>query len=109
MLVALIGEEMFHEMGVANEISHGLEGLIGKDGADTEQQYWALDGLVFADMKLGHMDRAAHRLDAMERLIDSGALGEANEINRVSGRSPELKCAAPGDVTSNSRWPCTDI
>jgi len=76
MLVALIGEEMFHEMGVATEIWHGLEGLVAKDGSDPEQQYWALDGLVFSDMKLGYMDRVVPRLDAMERLIDSGALGE---------------------------------
>lgn len=75
-LVALIGEEMFHEMGVAAEIWHGLEGLVVKDGSDPEQQYWALDGLVFSDMKLGHMDHVAPRLDAMERLINSGTLGE---------------------------------
>lgn len=75
-LVALIGEEMFHEMGVAAEIWHGLEGLVARDGADPEQQYWALDGLVFSYMKLGYMDRVAPRLQAMERLIDSGALGE---------------------------------
>lgn len=75
-LVALIGEEMFHEMGVATEIWYGLEALVAKDGTDPEQQYWALDGLVFSDMKLGNMDRLAHRLVAMERLIDSGALGE---------------------------------
>lgn len=75
-LVALIGEEMFHEMGVATEIWHGLEGLVAKEGSDPEQQYWALDGLVFSYMKLGYMDRVAPRLDAMERLIDSGALGE---------------------------------
>ena len=75
-LVALIGEEMFHEMGVSAEVWYGLEGLVAKAGSDPEQQYWALDGLVFSDMKLGYMDRVAPRLDAMERLIDSGALGE---------------------------------
>jgi hypothetical protein len=75
-LVGLIGEEMFHEMGVAAEIWHGFEGLVAKDGSDPEQQYWALDGLVFSDMKLGQMDRVAPRLDAMKLLIDSGVLGE---------------------------------
>lgn len=67
---------MFHEMGVAAEIWHGLEGLVAKDSSDAEQQYCALDGLVFSDMKLEYMDRVAPRLDAMERLIYSGALGE---------------------------------
>jgi hypothetical protein len=75
-LVALIGEEMFHEMGVAVGVWHGLEALVAQDESDPEQRYWALDGLVFSDMKLGHMDRLAARLEAMEQLIDSGALGE---------------------------------
>ncbi len=75
-LVALIGEEMFHEMGVATEIWHGLEELLVTHGAEPEQQYWALDGLVFSDMKLGRMDRVPPRLDAMRRLVDSGVLGE---------------------------------
>lgn len=75
-LVDLIGEEMFHEMGVSVEVWHGLEALVAKNGSDPEQRYWALDGLVFSDMKLGHMDRLAPRLAAMEQLIDSGVLGE---------------------------------
>ncbi|MGV3681657.1 MAG: hypothetical protein ACO1PM_18340 [Acidovorax sp.] len=58
-LVDLIGEEMFHEMGVAVEAWQGLEALVAKDGANPEQRFWALDGLVFSDMKLGHMDRLA--------------------------------------------------
>lgn len=93
-LVALIGEEMFHEMGVATEIWHGLERLVAKDGADPEQQYWALDGLVFSDMKLGCMDRMAPRLDAMERLIDSGALGEDEVLSFMMKRMLHLSYLA---------------
>ncbi|PKB13819.1 SEC-C metal-binding domain-containing protein [Janthinobacterium sp. 64] len=85
-LVELIREEMFHEMGVAAEIWHGLEGLVAKDASDPEQQYWALDGLAFSDMKLGHMDRVARRLDAMGRLIDSGALGEEEILSFLMKR-----------------------
>lgn len=75
-LVDLIGEEMFHEMGVAVEIWQGLEALVAREGTDPEQRYWALDGLVFSDMKLGNADRIASRLEEMEQLIDSGVLGE---------------------------------
>jgi len=75
-LVDLIGEEMFHEMGVAVEIWQGLEALVAKEGTDLEQRYWALDGLVFSDMKLGNADRIEPRLEEMEKLIDSGVLGE---------------------------------
>jgi len=86
MLVDLIGEEMFHEMGVAIEVWHGLEALIAKDGSDPEQRYWALDGLVFSDMKLGHWDRLAPRLAAMEQLIDSGVLGEDEVLSFLMKR-----------------------
>jgi len=75
-LVDLIGEEMFHEMGVAIEIWQGLEALVAREGTDPEQRYWALDGLVFSDLKLGNADRIASRLEEMEQLIDSGVLGE---------------------------------
>lgn len=85
-LVDLIGEEMFHEMGVAVEVWHGLEALVAKDESDPEQRYWALDGLVFSDMKLGHVDRLAPRLEAMEQLIDSGALGEDEVLSFLMKR-----------------------
>jgi hypothetical protein len=85
-LVDLIGEEMFHEMGVAIEVWHGLEALVAKDGSDPEQRYWALDGLIFSDMKLGHMDRLAPRLAAMEQLIDSGVLGEDEVLSFLMKR-----------------------
>lgn len=85
-LVDLIGEEMFHEMGVAVEVWHGLEALVAKDGSDPEHRYWALDGLVFSDMKLGHLDRLAPRFEAMEQLIDSGALGEDEVLSFLMKR-----------------------
>ncbi|WP_313115050.1 AAA family ATPase [Stenotrophomonas indicatrix] len=78
-LVDLIGEEMFHEMGVSVEIWHGLEALVAKEGAGPEQRYWALDGLVFSDMKLGRIDRIGTKLAEMEQLIDTGLLG-ADEV-----------------------------
>lgn len=89
-LVVLIGEEMFHEMGVAVEVWHGLEALVAKDESDPEQRYWALDGLLFSDMKLGHMDRLAPRLKAMEQLIDSGALGEDEVLSFLMKRMLHL-------------------
>lgn len=85
-LVALIGEEMFHEMGVPTQVWHGLEELVAKEGADPEQQYWALDGLVFSDMKHGHMNQLAPRFEAMQRLIDSGDLGEDEVLSFLMKR-----------------------
>ena len=95
-LVDLIGEEMFHEMGVAVEVWHGLEALVAKDGSDPQQRYWALDGLVFSDMKLGHIERVGPRLTAMEKLIESGALGEDEVLSFLMKRM--LHFANQGDA-----------
>lgn len=103
-LVDLIGEEMFHEMGVAIEAWHGLEALVAKDGSDPEQRYWALDGLVFSDMKFGHMDRLAPRLAAMEQLIDSGALGEDEVLSFLMKRM--LHFSNQGDEEGVQRAIC---
>jgi len=100
-VVALVGEEMFHEMGVATEIWQGLEELVAKDGSDPEQQYWALDGLVFSDMKLGHRERVAPRLEAMKQLINSGELGE-DEIQSFMMKRM-LHLAHLGDATGVER------
>lgn len=85
-LVDLIGEEMFHEMGVATEIWHGLEAVVASDGSGPKQRYWALDGLVFSDIKSGNMDRLAPRLRAMEKLIESGVLGEDEVLSFLMKR-----------------------
>lgn len=94
-LVELVGEEMFHEMGVAVEIWHGLEAFVATDGVDPEQRYWALDGLVFSDMKLGNMDGLAPRLAAMEQLIKSGVLGEDEAVSFLMKRM--LHLSSQGD------------
>lgn len=85
-LVDLVGEEMFHEMGVSAEIWQGLEALVAKEGVDPEQRYWALDGLVFSDMKLGHLERTAARLGEMEKLVSSGVLGELETLSFLMKR-----------------------
>jgi hypothetical protein len=75
ILVDLIGEEMFHEMGVATEMWHHLEELVSREGIDAEQHYWALDGLVFSDIKRGRYELLPPRFAKMQRLIDEGGLG----------------------------------
>jgi len=75
ILVDLIGEEMFHEMGVATEMWHHLEELVSREGIDAEQHYWALDGLVFSDIKRGRYELLPPRFAKMQHLIDEGGLG----------------------------------
>lgn len=74
-LVELIGEEMFHELGVATDIWRSLETAVASENVDPEQRYWALDGLVFSDMKHGNFKGLSARFSAMEELIEKHKLG----------------------------------
>lgn len=74
-LVELIGEEMFHEMGIATDIWRSLETAVASETVDPEQRYWALDGLVFSDMKHGSYEGLEARFSAMEALIVKHELG----------------------------------
>lgn len=74
-LVVLIGEEMFHELGVGPHIWHGLEALINDPAVGPADRFWALDGLVFSDMKQGCADRLQSRFVRMEQLIRDHNLG----------------------------------
>ena len=74
-LVELIGEEMFHEMGIATDIWRSLETAVASETVDPEQRYWALDGLVFSDMKHGNYEGLHARFSAMEALIAKHELG----------------------------------
>lgn len=77
-LVALIGEEMFHELGVGPHIWQGLETLIDDAAVSPADRFWALDGLIFSDMKHGRSDRLQSRFNLMENLISEHDL-EADE------------------------------
>lgn len=74
-LVELIGEEMFHEMGIATDIWRSLETAVASATVDPEQRYWALDGLVFSDMKHGNYGGLHARFSAMEALLAKYGLG----------------------------------
>ncbi|MGN7919694.1 SEC-C metal-binding domain-containing protein [Lysobacter sp. 22409] len=74
-LVDLIGEEMFHEMGIAPDIWRGLEAAVASESVDPEQRYWALDGLVFSDLKHHTTLGLPVKFEAMEALIREHNLG----------------------------------
>jgi len=77
-LIDLIGEELFHEMGVMPEVIDALERALASGELPPDQQFWAHDGLLFSAMKHGGGE-AAHRnaersLEAMEQLLAQGVL-----------------------------------
>lgn len=84
-LIDLIGEELFHELGVIPEVIAALERALAAGQLTPEQQFWAHDGLVFAAMKHGGgqaaSGKAKQSLEAMERLRAEGALTTRHEAS----------------------------
>ncbi|WP_169748351.1 ATP-binding protein [Xenophilus azovorans] len=86
VLVELIGEEMFHELGIAPHIWNGLEQVVQDPTIDPGDRFWALDGLVFADMKHGRTDRLQSRFDQMEQLLGNHELGDDERLSFIMKR-----------------------
>ncbi len=67
-LVDIATEEFFHELGIDNGIWSVLEESCGDDRFDPEQRFYALDALLFNDMKHGADVQATERIASMEEL-----------------------------------------
>jgi uncharacterized protein YecA (UPF0149 family) len=76
VLVEFATDELFHEMGVWPEIEPFLVAIAGNAEADPETRLWALDGLVFNDLREGTFEPARGRIDEMQALIEANGLGE---------------------------------
>lgn len=79
-LVALAGEELFHEMGIGGEIWASLEVAAASTDLGPEQRFWALDGLVFAELKSGKEDKLSQRFALMEQLLTAHPLGDDEKL-----------------------------
>lgn len=75
ILVEFATDEIFHEMGVWREIEPFLVVIAQNPSEDPETRFWALDGLVFNDLREGDVDRATPWIDAMRALLDVEELG----------------------------------
>ena len=73
-LIDLATEEWFHELGISAGIWESLDAAAHNDLIDPEQRFYALDGLVFADLKSGKITKVQQRLHEMQRLIDEYGL-----------------------------------
>ncbi|ELU1435756.1 TPA: SEC-C domain-containing protein [Providencia rettgeri] len=74
-LIALSGEEMFYEMGLTVDIMASIEHAAASDSLEPVHKFWALDGLVFAELKDGISDQIAQRLNTMETLLAEHTFG----------------------------------
>lgn len=79
-LVDIATEEWFHELGVNSGIWDALEAAAADQKIDPEQRFYALDGLVFAEMKSGDTAKADVQLRTMEALVVEHGLGRHEEL-----------------------------
>lgn len=79
-LIDLATEEWFHELGISSGIWEALDAASGNENIDAEQRFYALDGLVFAEMKAGTVEKVPKRLQDMERLVTLHHLGAHEEL-----------------------------
>lgn len=75
ILVEFATDELFHEMGVWREIEPFLIAIAEDAEEDAETRLWALDGLVFNNLREGDVERGLERIDAMRALLDNNKLG----------------------------------
>ena len=76
ILVQFATDELFHEMGVWPEIEPYLIAIAVNAEADPETRLWALDGLVFNNLREGTFEPARDRIDEMQALVKANGLGE---------------------------------
>lgn len=79
-LIALSGEELFYEMGISVDIMASLERASVSDTLEPDQKFWALDGLVFSELREGRFKEIVQRLEAMEALLAEHELGYREQI-----------------------------
>ena len=80
ILVDIATEEWFHELGIDAGIWESLEAAAANERIDPEQRFYALDGLVFAEMKSGDLAKTDRHLKAMEVLVTQHALDRHEEL-----------------------------
>jgi len=79
-LIALSGEEMFYEMGITVDILETLENASSSEDLDPIHKFWALDGLAFADIREGNLEKLPQRFEAMESLLVAHKFGFREEV-----------------------------
>jgi hypothetical protein len=90
-LVQFATDELFHELGVIQEIREILEKAAASADTPPDQRFSALDGLVFADLKNGDAKLAAERLGLMASLVTEHSL---DEIDRLTVAMKEMTLAS---------------
>jgi hypothetical protein len=79
-LVEFATDEIYHEMGLIQQISDMLETAAASDTIDPKQRFLALDGLAFGAFKRKDIPKAQGWLEAMGRLIAEHNLDDEDRL-----------------------------
>lgn len=79
-LVEFATDELFHELGVIQEIEPILEQAAASSKTNPAQRFSALDGLVFADLKYHRVEAAAKRLELMAQIVEEHRLDDTDRL-----------------------------
>ncbi|MEZ9744149.1 dsDNA nuclease domain-containing protein [Vibrio splendidus] len=78
-LIDLSGQEMFHEMGISVDLLTSLETALTSDNLEPIHKFWALDSLLFSELKEGRHENIPQRFEAMETLLAEFQFGYSEE------------------------------
>ena len=73
-------DELFHELGLVQEISPLLERAANNETIAPDQRFMALDGLLFADLKKGDVPSAMEHVALMTSLVEEHSLDETDRL-----------------------------
>ncbi|KKY74710.1 SEC-C metal-binding domain-containing protein [Klebsiella michiganensis] len=100
-LIDLSGEELFYEMGLNVDIMESLKQATASDSLAPVHKFWALDGLVFSELKDGISKQIAQWLEAMEALLAEHKLGYRERTAYTMKRM--LFLSEKGDISEVQR------
>lgn len=95
-LVQFGTDELFHELGLWPVIEPYLIRAAVSDDLDPEERFWALDGIVFNEMRIGEEDKTADHIAAMKRLAAVHGLGAQERL--AVGMKEMMVLARAGDA-----------
>ena len=94
-LVQFGTDEIFHELGLWPVIEPFLIRAGASEDLDPEQRFWALDGIVFNEMRVGKEDETPEHIAAMRRLVADHGLGSEERL--AAGMKEMTVLARAGD------------
>ncbi len=79
-LIDVATEEHFHQIGDPQELKSTLEDATEASTLSGEDQFWALDALVYWEQTKGSYSRIADLVERMARLVDAADLGAKEQV-----------------------------